>query len=603
LFAALWLLALWPVGASLGAAAPAEPRIVAVYPIGGQPGATFRAVVRGSNLTATSALWSEDEGLAAAVLGVAAEPPAADSKSKKAKPADLLEVEFRLAPGLRSGSHAFRVITPGGLSNPMELFVHEPPAILEKPEPHDLPRLAQAIASLPAAVHGRIAEVGEVDYYSFRVEAGEELLFRTVSSEALDPALAIYEWTGSWFDPERVTRLAFHDEDVAYPDLPTDAALRYRFEKAGEYLVRVNGFWGHGGPDQVYVLLVRRVAPDESEAPPDEPRKLSEWDERNWTRALDTARMRQLWSRAVPELAPQPSQQPSEQPADEASARVAAVAQEIPVIDADAEPSRAPVEPPVIPLPALVVGTIEHAGDIDRVRFSVKEGDRLAFEVETPDKTVPLMNPYLRVVDSEGVEALTNVYSRVNSNGNLSKQIQPKTQYAFPRAGDFTLEIRDITATYGDRAMRYRVLVRPQVPHLGEVRVAQDRLNLVAGEAQKLSIVTDQEEGYDGFALLTVEGLPAGVRAVMATEVEPEAPPPFNEGKKERFTTNSQKATFVFVSEPDAPATDAPVKGRVYAQPVVKGKLGPRILAKELWIMVLRQAAEQNRPAEAAEAR
>jgi hypothetical protein len=59
----------------------------------------------------------------------------------------------------------------------------------------------------------------------------------------------------------------------------------------------------------------------------------------------------------------------------------------------------------------------------------------------------------------------------------------------------------------------------------------------------------------------------------------------------------------VFLSESDAPATEVPVKGRVFAQPVVKGKLGPRILAKELWIMVLRQAGEENRPAESAEAR
>jgi hypothetical protein len=89
----------------------------------------------------------------------------------------------------------------------------------------------------------------------------------------------------------------------------------------------------------------------------------------------------------------------------------------------------------------------------------------------------------------------------------------------------------------------------------------------------------------------------------MATEVEPDSPPPFNEGKKERFTTKSQKATFVFLSEPDAPATTAPVKGRIYAQPVVKGRLGPRILAKELWIMVLRQPAQDSRTAESVEAR
>jgi hypothetical protein len=184
---------------------------------------------------------------------------------------------------------------------------------------------------------------------------------------------------------------------------------------------------------------------------------------------------------------------------------------EIAVIDADAEPTSFPVEPPVIQTPTMVVGTIERPGDIDRVRFSVNEGDKLAFEIETPEKTLPLLNPLLRVFDADGVEALTNVWTRVNANGNTSKQIYPKTQYAFPRKGDFTLEIRDITASYGDSEMKYKVLVRPWVPHLGEARVSIDRLNLAAGRAQQLSIVIDQEEGFDGLAIFSIEGLPDGV--------------------------------------------------------------------------------------------
>jgi hypothetical protein len=55
--------------------------------------------------------------------------------------------------------------------------------------------------------------------------------------------------------------------------------------------------------------------------------------------------------------------------------------------------------------------------------------------------------------------------------------------------------------------MSYRVLVRPQVPHLGRVRVDADHINIFAGEAKKLSIVTEQEEGYDGFALLADGGI------------------------------------------------------------------------------------------------
>ena len=551
------------------AAEPAAPRLDALYPLGGSPGSTIAAVVRGSDLSGAYALWFEDDGLTAEVIGV--EPEAnASGGSKRKKQTDLLRVEVKLAEAVAPGQRSFRALTPGGVSNPLKLFVHQAPATLEAESAHDLPRQAQPIPALPAVVHGRIDEVGQVDYYAFEAGAGEELLFWTVSSEALDPAVAIYDLTGSWFDPDRATRLAFADEPVAYPDLTTEARLRYRFESAGRYLVRVNGFWGHGGPDQSYAL---RIGPADADEAPTTP---SDWAERTWTRSLETDRMERLWGRAVPSLAPSIAS--------------------IPVIDADAEPTTFPVEPQTISMPSLIVGTVEHPGDIDRVRFAVEEGDALAFEVETPEKTIPELNPFLRVVDSDGVEALTNIHSRVNANGNISKQIEAKTQYSFPRKGEFTLEIRDITASYGDRKMLYRVLVRPQVPHVGEVHIDEDRLNLVAGVAQKLTVVTDQEEGYDGYTLLTLEGLPPGVQAMMATETEPDRPPAFNEGKKERFTTKSQKATFVLVSDASAPKTRTPVKARVYAQPVVEGQLGPKILAKELLVMVVEGGAEPAPP-------
>ena len=311
--------------------------------------------------------------------------------------------------------------------------------------------------------------------------------------------------------------------------------------------------------------------------------------------------MKLLWARSVQE----PSTGSHNEVAQDETAQNdastdddAAATDEVPIVDADAEPTQVPVEPPLIPVPALVVGTIERPGDIDRVRFAAKEGDKLILEIETPAKSTPLMNPYLRVVDADGVEAFTNVYSNVNANGNISKQNQSKTAFAFARDGEFTLEIRDITASYGDSEMRYRVLVRPQVPHMGEVHIEQDRLNLVAGRAKKLSIITDQEEAFDGFVVLSIEGLPNGVRSVMATEVEPDSAPPFSLGKRERFTTKNKKATFVFLSQRDTPVTRMPVSATIYAQPVVEGQLGARIPVKELLVMVVRQqeVLSENQP-------
>jgi hypothetical protein len=526
------------------ASAQQEPRIDAIFPAGGKAGTTFEAVIRGTNLKGARELWFPGGQSKGRVLGIETEKVAR-------RPADLVRVEITLHAPL-TGDAQFRLIAGGGLSNPLPLFLHEEPALMESGNPHDLPAQAQRLDALPAAVHGRIREVGEVDYYSFPVKAGEVWWFHTRSSEALDPAIGIYKVTGSWFDPSRARRLAFNDEPVPYPDLPIDPVVRYKFTEAGEYLVRVNGFWGYGGEGQNYLLRITRN-------PPEPPAPLSGWQERKWTRKLQTDRMERLQARAIKGL---------KQPA-------------ITVVDGSPEPQ-------AITMPSLVVGAVDRPGDIDRVRFSVKEGDRVAFEIETPDKTLPLMNPLLRVLDKDGIEVVTNILSTVNSNGNASKQIHPKTQYSFPRGGDFTLEMRDITATYGDAAMQYRLLIRPQVPHMGEVHAAEDHINLTAGKVRKLSVVTDQEEGFDGFVIVSMEGLPAGVRALGGTEVEPDSPPSQSEGRRERFTTKKEKATLILAVDAGAEPTSQPVKAQLYAQPVVNGALGDRIHVKDILVMVIK---------------
>ncbi|MCB1019911.1 MAG: hypothetical protein KDC27_08285 [Acidobacteria bacterium] len=547
------------------------PELTSIAPLGGATGTSFEATIRGKNLDGAASLWSPAQGVTAEVISI--------ESGTGAKDPDVLHVRLRFADGLSSGAHDLRVVTPGGLSNALRLLAHAAPAILEAGGSRDTPASAQRLESWPAVVHGLIAEIGEVDYYAFQVEAGDELLFRSFSSPALDAGLAIYQKTGSWFDPERATRLAVNDEPVEYPGEPTEAVLRYRFAEAGEYLLRVNGFWGYGGVDQIYAVLIDKAPAEDEPWPPPAPAPL--WTERDWRRPLDADRMARLAARTVL----------TEAPAD------------IQILDADAEIYQLPAEPPTIEGPTLIRGAFEHPGDVDRVRFSAKEGDKLVFEITTPEKSLPEINPLLRVIDPDGNETLTNIWSRVNVNDNISKQIYPKTAYAFPRDGEFTLEIRDITATYGDRAMRYGVLVRPWVPHLGEAHVGPDRLNLVAGKADRVSVEIDQEEGYDGLAVFSIEGLPEGVEAVTGAEADPAKPPPFNEGKKERFVTESQKATFALLASPDAPLTREPVTARIYVRPAVQGALGEKILAKEILVMVVADSSASPDPAARTDAR
>ena len=598
LFAALVTAFLW-IG--VRGAAPPAANVISVFPFGGQQGAEFAATIRGRALDRVSGIWFDCEHLSATISavepeksssgGVSKQAPTAKKKSTSGGPLQLLTLTIRVAPQAQAGVHYLRVLTPGGLSNALPLRIHGEPAAAEGDGGHEVPSASHPIAAVPVVVNGKLGANGEVDYYNFEARKGEKLRFDALTAGGgFDPYLRLYEPAGSWFRSDRVTELAFNDEPVSYPGLPLHATLTYEFPKNGRYLLAVGDFLSEGGPDHAYQLSIRRAAPDQAET---EPMRLSHlpapsaddaWKERTWIRELNPDRLKALWSRAIPpEMVP-----------------------DIPVLKIDDDPHGASSEPALVTLPVIIEGAVENPADIDRVRFQVKEGDRVTVEVQTPRKTIPEFNPYLRIVSTAGDEAFTNVHSRVNTCGDtIIKQVEPKTTYSFPRNGEFILEIRDITHVYGNRTFAYRVLLRPQVPHVGEVHVAADQMNLVAGEVSKLSVDTDQEEGYDGYIALSLEGLPEGVRAVMGTELEPAVPAPFNPGKIERFRAESQKATFLLLSEPSAPATRAPVEARVIAQASMKSKMGRPILVRKILFTVVQPSSSisEERTPPATEAR
>ena len=68
--------------------------------------------------------------------------------------------------------------------------------------------------------------------------------------------------------------------------------------------------------------------------------------------------------------------------------------------------------------------------------------------------------------------------------GALTKSMQSKTILPLRDTGDYTLEIRDATADLAGDDFQYRVQVRPQVPHVGQVRIDVDALNLAQGQAK-----------------------------------------------------------------------------------------------------------------------
>ena len=344
-----------------------------------------------------------------------------------------------------------------------------------------------------------------------------------------------------------------------------DAQLSYQCDKLGRYLIEVGTALGIGGPDLFYQLHVSvppapsPLSKPEAILPPTPLARL----QLPLQRHLKTDRLQEFQLRTV-SLVDTLSPQIKSEEGVGAIGFASTMPEETEVkcrtlsehdLDEAAEPA------PVLAFPVILEGTIERPADRDVFRFRVEAQTSLAFELETPEATPPQFNPHLSVLDSQGEELFTNYFKKVAGDGDdWVKLVQAKTLYTFERAGEYDLKIRDITPRYGEPSFRYRVMIRPQVPHLGSFDVTPQVVHLAPGKAGKLTIVTHQEEGFPGEVAFRLEGLPVGVQALPGADVEPDQEPPLPEIHKERFVAKSQRTTILLVADGEVPVAKMPTR-------------------------------------------
>lgn len=523
-----------------------EPRLLSAFPYGAQPGGETVVTVRGTALKDAHAVWVAGAFAEARVLGTE-EDSAAPPEGKPA--AHLARIEFKVASGTAPGSYAFRMVTPRGVTNPLAFRVVNEPTLVE---PARLDRF-------PVAVFGRIRSKGDINEYSFDVAAGEELRFDvSAGNSAFDPAVTIFEPAGSWFDASRLKRIAYQDEPLSFPGLSKDTHLTHKFAKGGRHVLRVEAFQGTGGPDFVYCLRVGKPGGAGQGPEPD-----IDWAERTFTRSIPSNWISRLNARAGEEKAS-------------------------PVLETYRAVEDGSSSIPEMKLPGVVEGVIGRAGLIQKIRFRAEAAQEVAIEVETPRDTMPVFNPVVRVLDAQGKETVTNIYTKRNNNGlYMMKMIEPKTTVGLPAAGEYTVEIRNLTPDHGAESFAYRVCLRPRVPHLGQAKIADTAVNLAPGESKPVAITIDREEGYPGLVTIEAEGLPAGVRAVVGSAFDPPKPPLPNGGNLERYDPETQRSTLVFSASADAAPTPMPVFARVVVRPVHQGKIGPVAAERVIPIMVV----------------
>jgi len=536
--------ALLLVCALAGGLTAADPRAISLHPFLGKAGAPLAVTVRGANLQETKAVFVEPAGAKVTVGKV-----------------DKASVELTVE-GASAGRYALRLVTASGVSNALSIQITDSEVLTEPDGDHETPDAAVGVPAVPAVYTGRIAKKGESDFYAFDVKAGETLSFHVLSglpsigapggnANGFDPSISIWEPSGSWFDPKRVNRLAFNDEPLWVIGRGTDASLKHSFTKSGRFFARIEAFSGQGGPDYSYILRIFRGSVD-LEKPSGDP----EWSERTYQRPLASGRLNELAVRGGKK---------GDYPAIETY-----------------RPGG------TIRLPAVLEGAIAQPGEAHRAKFLAEKPQDIAVEIETPDTAPPLFNPVVRLLNDRGEEVLTNFFAgRGACTGALTKGLVAKAIFPLRNPGEYTVEIRELTADLAEAGFRYRVMIRPQVPHLGQVTIAEDHINLAPGGAKTVRVTFDREEDYRGAVAVGVEGLPEGVTALAAADFEPDKDPPPYPGKRERYVARTERTVLAFAVAEDAKLMEMPRNVRVTVRPVVDGKPGAVIAHKTIPLMVV----------------
>ena len=580
-------------------APPAEPRapeLRSLFPVSVQRGRVLELEVRGKDLEKCYGVWFETGGLSGEVARI----EGIQFQEKKGLRAQKLWVQgqrvslrVQVESGVPLGKHELRLVTSAGVSNALGMVVVDEPVSLEVPGPHSHPAQAQPV-EIPTLLNGRLGRNGEIDFYSFEASSGDRLVIQALSNTTVTKfdgvRLTLYKEGGSWFDPERPERLLFSPQ----------SRITHLCRESGRYLVEVSSNLGVGGPDFFYQLRVTTSEPAGTWAPAVvliPPSALAEI-EQPFRRKLDPSRLDWLESRTVPVDKARENGGPhaAAGAGSTGAAPGSGVSPERPVpakaagtgLLSEVEPNDLPEQAaPILP-PQLLEGAIQRPGDVDWFRFEVKSGTSLALELETPEAAPPRFNPRVAVLDADGREVLTNYFRKIAGDGDdWVRLIQAKTLYTFDRAGPYKLQVRDITPRSGEPAFRYRLLLRPQVPHVGRIEATPEVVNLRPGQARKVIILSDQEEGFGGDILFSADGLPSRVQFLPGAEVEPHKEPPLPEIHKERFVPRNQTTTVLLAAAPGAPSTRMPTRVRLSARPVVGGKVGEAIAAGELLVMVL----------------
>jgi hypothetical protein len=530
-----------------------QPHIGYIYPAGGQKGTTFQILIGGQFLDETTQVLVTGGGISATVVeqtkplagkelqllrdriktlqekrqasalgptksegkdGTAVTPPPvftaedqkelAEARQKMLKNpprppnpalAETVTLDVTLAPDAQSGDRELRLLTRGGLTNPMVFQIGQLPEVREQKAKTDISPKEQAV-TLPAVINGQIMP-GDVDRYRFPARRGQQVVV-AVFARALIPYLA--DAVPGWFQAT-IALYDSHGKELAYDDdyrLNPDPVLSYKIPQDGDYVIEIKDSIYRGRDDFVYRIFAGELPFVTSLFPlGGEVGKTTTVDIKGWN--LPATQM-------TPNIATPGIQPISLRNGQLVPKRISYKVDTLPEI-LEHEPNNSPDTAQPVTLPVIVNGRIDAPGDWDVFRFEGKAGQEIVAEVYARRLDSPL-DSVLKLTDAQGQQLAFNDDHEDKGSGLNTHHADSYLTAKLPANGTYFIHLGDIQRNGGPE-YAYRLRLSAPQPDF-ELRVTPSSVNLRGGGSTPLTVYALRKDGFAGEIELFLTKAPAG---------------------------------------------------------------------------------------------
>jgi hypothetical protein len=418
-----------------------------------------------------------------------------------------LSVRLSVAADARPGIREFRVVTAHGVSSVASLVVGDEPGVLEV-EPNEPPDKAQAV-TLPVTIHGKLDRAEDIDWYKFRVEAGDTVSFALLSSRLqfklyfarlfIDPMLILTDDKGQ--------ELARNDDYFG-----ADPFLRYRFAKAGEYRIAIRDSQSRGESPSPYRLTITRqpfvlnVYPLAVQAGQEVEFRPTQAGEPVLALPPVKTRIAEDWKPGKHQLVLKSGGQPRNP---------------VPLLVADLPTSQKQggnetfEKARLLPVNSGINSWLGAPGDVDWYRFNARKGETYVLEVFARRYQSDL-DSVLSLHDARGKQLAMNddlVLDMIpNPNYPFHRTNDSRIVWTAPADGEYRIRLTDVHGN-GGPSFVYFLTCRVAQPDFVLRCDPDDKANIGPGCSTTWHLHLERLHGFDGPVRVDVHGLPAGVSA------------------------------------------------------------------------------------------